>query len=101
MPVFHLGNAPTSPTDAVSYHYTNEKTHDVIRSNLDRSPMYAGVIEALAHATAHRLKTKSCALRQKSAPDFPRAGAPTCNEIYPNGISTSLPFDVQMQMSAL
>ena len=72
----------------------------MIRSNLDRSPMYAGVIEGdRSHATARRSKTRSCASPISNQHQiFLEPEGLTSNEIYPNGISTSLPFDVQMQI---
>ncbi|MCS6068709.1 FAD-dependent oxidoreductase [Klebsiella variicola subsp. variicola] len=64
MPVFSfMGSADQHPRQVPCYiTHTNEKTHDVIRNNLDRSPMYAGVIEGSGHAIVRRSKTKSCAL---------------------------------------
>ncbi|XNM77037.1 FAD-dependent oxidoreductase [Escherichia coli] len=74
MPVFSfMGNAFQHPQQVPCYiTHTNEKTHDVIRSNLNSDPMSAGVIEGVGHATARRSKTKSCASpTRKSASKSP------------------------------
>ncbi len=62
---------PASPAGAVLYHSYQRENPCVIRSNLDRSPMYAGVIEGVAHATARRSKTKSCASPTEISSDLP------------------------------
>ena len=74
------------------------KTHDVIRNNLDRSPMYAGIIEGSAHVTARRSNKVMRFADRNAHQIFLEPEGLTSNEIYPNGISTSLPFDVQMQI---
>lgn len=76
MPVFSfMGNTAQHPQQVPCYiTHTNEKTHDVIRNNLDRSPMYAGVIEGSVRVIAHRSKTKSCALPTGTSTKSSRAG---------------------------
>ena len=79
--------------------HTNEKTHDVIRSNLDRSPMYAGVIEGVGPRYCPSIEDKVMRFADRNQHQiFLEPEGLTSNEIYPNGISTSLPFDVQMQI---
>ncbi|WP_258076456.1 FAD-dependent oxidoreductase, partial [Neisseria gonorrhoeae] len=79
--------------------HTNEKTHDVIRNNLDRSPMYAGVIEGIGPRYCPSIEDKVMRFADRNAHQiFLEPEGLTSNEIYPNGISTSLPFDVQMQI---
>lgn len=79
--------------------HTNEKTHDVIRSNLDRSPMYAGIIEGIGPRYCPSIEDKVMRFADRNAHQiFLEPEGLTSNEIYPNGISTSLPFDVQMQI---
>jgi tRNA uridine 5-carboxymethylaminomethyl modification enzyme len=79
--------------------HTNERTHDLIRAGLDRSPMFTGVIEGVGPRYCPSIEDKIHALRRQGfAPDLPRARRPDTHEIYPNGISTSLPFDVQLDL---
>ncbi|MFV9997735.1 MAG: tRNA uridine-5-carboxymethylaminomethyl(34) synthesis enzyme MnmG [Arsenophonus endosymbiont of Dermacentor nuttalli] len=79
--------------------YTNEKTHQVIRDNLNRSPMYAGIIEGAGPRYCPSIEDKVIRFADRSAHQiFLEPEGLTSNEIYPNGISTSLPFDVQMQI---
>lgn len=78
---------------------TNEKTHQVIRENLDRSPMYAGVIESVGPRYCPSIEDKVMRFADRASHQiFLEPEGLTSNEIYPNGISTSLPFDVQMQV---
>ena len=75
------------------------KTHDVIRNNLDRSPMYAGVIEGIGPRYCPSIEDKVMRFADRNQHQiFLEPEGLTSNEIYPNGISTSLPFDVQMQI---
>ena len=79
--------------------HTNEKTHDVIRSNLDRSPMYSGVIEGIGPRYCPSIEDKVMRFADKDSHQiFIEPEGLTTHELYPNGISTSLPFDVQMQI---
>ncbi|CZF85213.1 tRNA uridine-5-carboxymethylaminomethyl(34) synthesis enzyme MnmG [Grimontia kaedaensis] len=98
-PVFSfMGNVSEHPRQVPCYiTYTNEKTHDVIRSNLDRSPMYAGVIEGIGPRYCPSIEDKVMRFADKDKHQiFVEPEGLTTNELYPNGISTSLPFDVQM-----
>lgn len=79
--------------------HTNEQTHDVIRSNLDRSPMYAGVIEGIGPRYCPSIEDKVMRFADKNSHQiFIEPEGLTTHELYPNGISTSLPFDVQVQI---
>ena len=79
--------------------HTNEKTHDVIRNNLDRSPMYSGVIEGIGPRYCPSIEDKVMRFADKDSHQiFIEPEGLTTHELYPNGISTSLPFDVQMQI---
>ncbi|WP_325891279.1 tRNA uridine-5-carboxymethylaminomethyl(34) synthesis enzyme MnmG [Grimontia sp. NTOU-MAR1] len=98
-PVFSfMGHMFEHPRQVPCYiTYTNEKTHDVIRSNLDRSPMYAGVIEGIGPRYCPSIEDKVMRFADKDKHQiFVEPEGLTTNELYPNGISTSLPFDVQM-----
>ncbi len=101
MPVFSfMGNVNQHPAQVPCYiTYTNEKTHDVIRNNLDRSPMYAGIIEGIGPRYCPSIEDKVMRFADRNQHQiFLEPEGLTSNEIYPNGISTSLPFDVQMQI---
>ncbi|WP_233964904.1 tRNA uridine-5-carboxymethylaminomethyl(34) synthesis enzyme MnmG [Pectobacterium versatile] len=101
MPVFSfLGNAGQHPAQMPCYiTHTNEKTHDVIRNNLDRSPMYAGIIEGIGPRYCPSIEDKVMRFADRNTHQiFLEPEGLTSNEIYPNGISTSLPFDVQWQI---
>ena len=101
LPVFSfLGKASQHPRQMPCYvTHTNEKTHEVIRNNLDRSPMYAGVIEGIGPRYCPSIEDKVMRFADRNQHQvFLEPEGLTSNEIYPNGISTSLPFDVQMQI---
>ncbi|MGL9735062.1 MAG: tRNA uridine-5-carboxymethylaminomethyl(34) synthesis enzyme MnmG [Symbiopectobacterium sp.] len=101
MPVFSfLGNARENSAQMPCYiTHTNEKTHEVIRNNLDRSPMYAGVIKGIGPRYCPSIEDKVMRFADRNAHQiFLEPEGLTSNEIYPNGISTSLPFDVQWQI---
>lgn len=101
IPVFSfMGNAGQHPEQMACYiTHTNEKTHDVIRNNLDRSPMYAGIIEGIGPRYCPSIEDKVMRFADRNSHQiFLEPEGLTSNEIYPNGISTSLPFDVQMQI---
>ena len=101
MPVFSfLGDASQHPRQMPCYiTHTNERTHDVIRNNLDRSPMYAGVIEGIGPRYCPSIEDKVMRFADRNQHQiFLEPEGLTSNEIYPNGISTSLQFDVQMQI---
>lgn len=79
--------------------HTNERTHDIIRNGLDRSPMYTGVIEGVGPRYCPSIEDKIHRFADKSAHQiFLEPEGLTTNEFYPNGISTSLPFDVQLEL---
>lgn len=79
--------------------HTNQKTHDIIRSGLDRSPMYTGVIEGVGPRYCPSVEDKIMRFADKDSHQiFLEPEGLTTNEIYPNGISTSLPFDIQLQL---
>lgn len=101
MPVFSfMGSADEHPEQMPCHiTYTNEKTHEVIRNNLDRSPMYAGVIEGIGPRYCPSIEDKVMRFADRNQHQiFLEPEGLTSHEIYPNGISTSLPFDVQMQI---
>lgn len=101
MPVFSfMGNVSQHPQQVPCYiTYTNENTHEVIRNNLDRSPMYSGVIEGIGPRYCPSIEDKVMRFADRNAHQiFLEPEGLTSNEIYPNGISTSLPFDVQIQI---
>ncbi|MGL6558103.1 tRNA uridine-5-carboxymethylaminomethyl(34) synthesis enzyme MnmG [Aeromonas dhakensis] len=100
-PVFSfIGDASQHPRQVPCYvTHTNERTHEVIRNNLDRSPMYAGVIEGIGPRYCPSIEDKITRFADKMAHQiFVEPEGLTTHELYPNGISTSLPFDVQVQI---
>ena len=79
--------------------HTNERTHDIIRGGLDRSPMYTGVIEGVGPRYCPSIEDKIHRFADKSSHQiFLEPEGLTTTEYYPNGISTSLPFDVQLAL---
>lgn len=79
--------------------HTNEKMHDIIRRNLDRSPMYSGIIEGIGPRYCPSIEDKVQRFKDKDSHQvFLEPEGLSTNEFYPNGISTSLPFDVQLEM---
>jgi tRNA uridine 5-carboxymethylaminomethyl modification enzyme len=79
--------------------YTNETTHDIIRGGLDRSPMYSGVIEGVGPRYCPSIEDKIHRFADKSSHQiFIEPEGLNTSELYPNGISTSLPFDVQINL---
>jgi tRNA uridine 5-carboxymethylaminomethyl modification enzyme len=97
-PVFSfLGKRDDHPAQISCYiTHTNEKTHEVIRNNLDRSPMYSGEIEGIGPRYCPSIEDKVVRFADRNAHQiFLEPEGLDCNEVYPNGISTSLPFDVQ------
>jgi len=98
VPVFSfLGCAGQHPVQLPCWiTHTNEKTHDIIRSGLDRSPMYTGVIEGVGPRYCPSVEDKIHRFADKESHQiFLEPEGLTTNEVYPNGISTSLPFDIQ------
>ncbi len=79
--------------------HTNERTHEIIRGGLDRSPMYSGVIEGIGPRYCPSIEDKVVRFAEKlSHQIFIEPEGLDTYEIYPNGISTSLPFDVQLEL---
>jgi tRNA uridine 5-carboxymethylaminomethyl modification enzyme len=79
--------------------HTNSRTHDIIRAGLDRSPMYTGVIEGVGPRYCPSIEDKIHRFASKESHQiFLEPEGLTTHEFYPNGISTSLPFDVQLQL---
>ncbi len=101
VPVFSfMGNAAQHPAQMPCWiTHTNERTHDIIRSGLDRSPMYTGVIEGVGPRYCPSVEDKIHRFADKESHQiFLEPEGLTTNEIYPNGISTSLPFDIQLAL---
>lgn len=101
VPVFSfLGNAAQHPAQLPCWiTHTNECTHEIIRSGLDRSPMYTGVIEGVGPRYCPSVEDKIHRFADKESHQiFLEPEGLTTNEIYPNGISTSLPFDIQLAL---
>jgi tRNA uridine 5-carboxymethylaminomethyl modification enzyme len=100
IPTFsYMGKAEHHPRQ-VSCHitHTNQRTHDIIRENLDRSPLYSGVIEGVGPRYCPSIEDKIVRFADKNSHQiFIEPEGLDNNEIYPNGISTSLPFDVQFE----
>jgi tRNA uridine 5-carboxymethylaminomethyl modification enzyme len=100
-PVFSfLGSREQHPTQ-VSCHisHTNQQTHEIIRGGLSRSPMYAGVIEGVGPRYCPSIEDKIVRFADKDSHQiFIEPEGLDTHEIYPNGISTSLPFDIQYQL---
>jgi tRNA uridine 5-carboxymethylaminomethyl modification enzyme len=99
IPVFsYMGKASDHPQQIPCYiTHTNEKTHEIIRGGLDRSPMYTGVIEGIGPRYCPSIEDKIHRFADKNSHQiFVEPEGLNSIEVYPNGISTSLPFDVQM-----
>ncbi len=95
-----VGNAAMHPRQVSCFiTHTNEATHDIIRGGLDRSPMYTGVIEGVGPRYCPSIEDKIHRYADKSSHQiFVEPEGLSTHELYPNGISTSLPFDVQVQL---
>lgn len=101
LPVFSfLGKVEDHPTQVCCHiAHTNAKTHEIIRNNLDRSPLYSGVIHSVGPRYCPSIEDKIMRYSDKDTHQiFLEPESLYTNEIYPNGISTSLPFDVQVAM---
>ncbi|BDY07118.1 tRNA uridine-5-carboxymethylaminomethyl(34) synthesis enzyme MnmG [Ferrimonas sp. YFM] len=98
--VSFIGKAEEHPRQISCFiTHTNEQTHEIIRSNLDRSPMYAGVIEGVGPRYCPSIEDKVMRFADKNSHQiFVEPEGLNNIEIYPNGISTSLPFDVQLKL---
>jgi tRNA uridine 5-carboxymethylaminomethyl modification enzyme len=101
MPVFSfMGRADMHPAQMPCWiTNTSEKTHDIIRSGFDRSPMFTGKIEGIGPRYCPSIEDKINRFADKSSHQiFLEPEGLTTHEIYPNGISTSLPFDIQLDL---
>jgi len=101
VPVFSfLGNAAMHPRQVPCWiTHTNERTHEIIRSGFDRSPMFTGKIEGVGPRYCPSVEDKINRFANKESHQiFLEPEGLTTNEIYPNGISTSLPFDIQYRL---
>ena len=100
-PVFSfLGDVSMHPRQVACWiTHTNERTHEIIRGGLDRSPLFTGVIKGVGPRYCPSIEDKVVRFAErKSHQIFLEPEGLTTNEIYPNGISTSLPFDVQLEL---
>ncbi|MDD2161421.1 tRNA uridine-5-carboxymethylaminomethyl(34) synthesis enzyme MnmG [Pseudomonas sp. MIL19] len=95
-----LGRAEQQPRQVSCWiTHTNARTHEIIASNLDRSPMYSGVIEGVGPRYCPSIEDKIHRFADKDSHQvFIEPEGLNTHELYPNGISTSLPFDVQLQI---
>lgn len=101
VPVFsYLGRADMHPQQVPCWiTHTNERTHDIIRNGLDRSPLYSGVIEGVGPRYCPSIEDKVNRFADKTSHQvFLEPEGLDTNEIYPNGVSTSLPYDVQLDL---
>ncbi|MDD4962292.1 MAG: tRNA uridine-5-carboxymethylaminomethyl(34) synthesis enzyme MnmG [Gallionella sp.] len=101
VPVFSfMGNAAQHPRQLPCWiTETSEKTHEIIRGGLDRSPLFTGVIEGVGPRYCPSIEDKITRFADKSSHQiFLEPEGLTTHEVYPNGISTSLPFDVQWNL---
>ncbi len=101
VPVFSfLGSPDDHPPQRVCHiTHTNERTHEIIRRGLSRSPMYTGVIEGVGPRYCPSIEDKVVRFADKPSHQiFIEPEGLESNEVYPNGISTSLPFDVQNEL---
>jgi tRNA uridine 5-carboxymethylaminomethyl modification enzyme len=100
-PVFsYLGDGQEHPRQVFCYiTHTNARTHDVIRGGMSRSPMYTGVIEGVGPRYCPSIEDKVVRFADKESHQiFVEPEGLSTHEVYPNGISTSLPFDVQYEL---
>ena len=98
-PVFsYMGNLEQHPRQVVCHiTHTNARTHDIIRGSLDRSPLFSGEIEGVGPRYCPSIEDKVVRFADKESHQiFIEPEGLSTHEIYPNGISTSLPFDVQI-----
>ena len=95
-----LGSAREHPEQRCCWvTFTNERTHEIIRAGLDRSPLFSGVIEGVGPRYCPSIEDKIHRFADKNAHQvFIEPEGLTTNELYPNGISTSLPFDIQIDL---
>jgi len=99
VPVFsYMGSTAMHPRQLSCWiTHTNQRTHEIIRGGFDRSPMFSGVIEGIGPRYCPSIEDKVHRFADKDAHQiFLEPEGLTTNEFYPNGISTSLPFDIQL-----
>jgi len=96
----YLGSVAEHPEQRCCWvTHTNERTHDIIRGGLDRSPMYSGIIEGIGPRYCPSIEDKIHRFADKTSHQiFIEPEGLATSELYPNGISTSLPFDVQIDL---
>ncbi|MGB5277007.1 MAG: tRNA uridine-5-carboxymethylaminomethyl(34) synthesis enzyme MnmG [Gammaproteobacteria bacterium] len=100
VPVFSFTGSVSEHPPQISCHitHTNSRTHDIIRDGLDRSPMYSGVIEGVGPRYCPSIEDKIVRFADRESHQiFIEPEGLDTHEVYPNGISTSLPFDVQFE----
>ncbi len=98
-PVFsYLGNQANHPSQVCCYiTHTNTRTHEIIQQGLSRSPLYTGVIEGIGPRYCPSIEDKVVRFKEKTAHQiFLEPEGLQTHEVYPNGVSTSLPFDIQL-----
>lgn len=95
----YMGDVAMHPRQIMCYiTHTNARTHDIIRANLDRSPMFSGKIEGVGPRYCPSIEDKIHRFADKDSHQiFIEPEGLSTHELYPNGISTSLPFDVQIE----
>ncbi len=101
LPVFSFTGDASEHPEQLPCHitYTNEKTHEIIRQSLDRSPLYSGVIDSIGPRYCPSVEDKIVRFADKDSHQiFIEPEGLHSQEIYPNGISTSLPFDAQIAL---
>ncbi|MBV6304203.1 tRNA uridine-5-carboxymethylaminomethyl(34) synthesis enzyme MnmG [Candidimonas humi] len=101
VPVFsYMGSADMHPRQLPCWiTHTNQRTHDIIRSGLDRSPLYSGIIEGVGPRYCPSIEDKIQRFADKDSHQvFLEPEGLHSTEIYPNGVSTSLPFDIQLAL---
>jgi tRNA uridine 5-carboxymethylaminomethyl modification enzyme len=100
-PVFSfMGNTAMHPKQLSCWiTHTNQQTHDIIRGGLDRSPLFTGIIKGIGPRYCPSIEDKVVRFAERDSHQiFLEPEGLTTNEVYPNGISTSLPFDVQVNL---
>ncbi|MBN3561955.1 tRNA uridine-5-carboxymethylaminomethyl(34) synthesis enzyme MnmG [Aliamphritea spongicola] len=95
----YLGTSAEQPRQISCYiTHTNERTHEILRKGLDRSPLYTGVIDGAGPRYCPSVEDKIMRFADKDSHQvFVEPEGLTTHELYPNGISTSLPFDIQLE----
>ncbi|RKF22246.1 tRNA uridine-5-carboxymethylaminomethyl(34) synthesis enzyme MnmG [Alginatibacterium sediminis] len=100
-PIFSLVGSRDQQPEQISCYitHTNDQTHNIIKNGLDRSPMFTGVIEGIGPRYCPSIEDKVTRFADKNSHQiFIEPEGLTTHEVYPNGISTSLPFDVQVAL---